>query len=377
MSFSMMISTAPPVMNLEEAQRLRDEAGNPVDIEVRGRFPDVYFKVADVQTFLQIEDLHEILLTSDDHFQRKTHYEEFFITVLINNKFRKNLREMYLTHLGLLVVIFVIPNSSTKRLQEWISGMWLHRQMGLRDHRVQLASDILDVPRESIQNVFDHPVRTTTPSVFILSIGKVRSLRSEETHYLDGLDDDHLVVVYGCADDLQAVVAECYWKHHCQDVQTIYSHFVDPVFQMDAGKRMETIMSSYTHPLANTSMSVLHPSEREGLVQDLDEVFRVFRGRLTTIIEMNERLQFENKALQKELCSARQQLMLVQQIQNKELEIEHERCKCKDVLIRQLELELEHWKVQGEYYEKEMSGMSGSDNLCGEPHTIIMSGENM
>lgn len=353
MSFSMMISTAPPVVELEEAQKFRDEQGNLVEMEVRGRFPDLYFKLADVQSYFGIEDLYEILISDENNFQRKLHYEEFFITVMINNKFRKNIREMFLTHLGLLVVIFVVHTPQTQWLQKWISSMVLRYRMGREEDRLELASDVLGVPAESIHNVLDHPIKTTTPSSFLISLGNLKSVGPDHFPELEEMDENKKVIVFGCADDIQAIVAECYWKYSGADVRVLYSAFVDPVFQMDAKKKLASIMTRHKHPKKD-DVAILCPFELDALLVDIAEAFKIFRGRLTTIIEENDKLRKENKVLDKELETTQRQVAIAGQIQNKELEIEYEKSRYKDVLIRQLEIELEHWKVQGEFYEKEI-----------------------
>lgn len=350
----MMVSTAPAVAVIGKNQKFVDCSGHVMDIEVRGTFPDLYFKLADVERCFGMSDLRSILLDDGNQFEREKHYDEFFVPVLINNKFRKNIRDIYLTCDGLVQILFIVHTAESENIQKWISKLVATYRFGSPKDHAQMAGELIHVPSESILNVFQTPTLTTTPCGYVISLGNINDLRNKLS-FLEKYDKpNHNLVIYGCADDLGTILAECQWKFEGSNPEVITSSYVDPVYMEDAKQKMRDIMSQYHIPTdSHDNIGMLCEENNDIVKQRVSDSLKRYSGRLTSVLHHLEILSNNVEELKQSIVVLKHEASLREEIHTKELEIEKEKSKYKDVLVKQLETEIENWKIQGELYERQ------------------------
>jgi hypothetical protein len=148
------VEPAPPILELEDHEKFKDEHGKVLEIEVRGeRDPkNCYFKVSDVSREFGMDRLHNTIIDQHrDGYMESMHYKYF--TCMDNKSLKKSI---YLTYHGLSKVItstrckFVQHNSR-------IISVWMHGVVTY-DHKQPYILQHIDVDRSGMIYVVTSPI---------------------------------------------------------------------------------------------------------------------------------------------------------------------------------------------------------------------------
>ncbi len=142
---------APPVLELEDWEKFRDDEGNIFEVEVRGlrETSQVYFRALDIESMLEMDNLVKRL--------KQTHYslEEDYILFLVDNSCTrtsrqsssgsfesKRIRRTFLTYSGLLKLIFRSQSKIAYQFRKWATSIIYTSHIGTDEQRFDQALEI-------------------------------------------------------------------------------------------------------------------------------------------------------------------------------------------------------------------------------------------
>lgn len=115
---------APDILELNDNEKFKDVDNKPLNIEVRGErnVNKCFFKLKDISINFKLDNLNKVILNKNTEYQEDKHYKYF----IIKNKYKKtSKKEVYLTYLGFLRVLFVskykIKKESYLIVMNWIN----------------------------------------------------------------------------------------------------------------------------------------------------------------------------------------------------------------------------------------------------------------
>ncbi len=208
------IENAPPLLHLDDSEKFHDADGNIIEIETRGERhrKKIYFKVNDVSVGFGMSRLKNTILKKEScSFERGVHYITFKRESWDTNSDSKNTNKqskttLYLTYRGLVRVLMVSRNKNVDKFQDWAEEKLFTIQMGTRDQKVKLGAEVLNTSPRTLKAIFDKHA-ATFPSIYLMSLGKVRELR--ETFGIPvNKPDESTVYKFGFTEDLSRRVIE-------------------------------------------------------------------------------------------------------------------------------------------------------------------------
>ena len=129
----------PPLLELSDAEKFRDEAGNVFEVEVRGdkTKQGIRFKWTDVCRLFEMEPTYHLSQKLDE-----TEYDVFCCSG--NPPFNGGLPDntggkptsTYLTYNGLLKIIFTSRSGTAYRFQDWATNIIYAAHLGTTEQRV-------------------------------------------------------------------------------------------------------------------------------------------------------------------------------------------------------------------------------------------------
>ena len=202
------VENAPPLLHLDDGEKFHDADGNVIEIETRGERhrKKIYFKVKDVSVGFGMPSLYRNIC-ADRGYDYGLHYKYMFIRLSFLNVENDTIKkELFLTYRGLLRVLFVSRNKNVDKFQDWAEEKLFTIQMGTRDQKVKLGAEILNTSPRTLKAIFDKHA-ANFPSIYLMSLGKVRELRETFGIPVDK-PDDSIVYKFGFTDDLARRVIE-------------------------------------------------------------------------------------------------------------------------------------------------------------------------
>lgn len=203
------VENAPPLLHLDDGEKFHDVDGNVIEIETRGeRHEDkIYFNVKDVSVGFGLPNLNIILTKSDSGYTRCYDYKVMFIREGLTISKSCTIKKcLFLTYEGLLRVLFVSRNKNATLFRKWATTKLFTIQMGTREQKVKLGAEILNTSPRTLKAIFDK-YAANFPSIYLMSLGKVRELR-ETFGICENIPDDSIVYKFGFTDDLARRVIE-------------------------------------------------------------------------------------------------------------------------------------------------------------------------
>jgi hypothetical protein len=205
------VENAPPILYLDDVEKFHDADGNVIEIETRGERDrkKIYFKVKDVSVGFGMPSLSKNILRHkyvdvENGYEYGLHYKAF--KRVPSGETNKQEMALYLTYKGLLRVLFVSRNRNVDKFQDWAEEKLFTIQMGTRDQKMKLGAEILNTSPRTLKAIFDKHA-ATFPSIYLMSLGKVRELR-ETFEIPDNKPDESTVYKFGFTEDLSRRVIE-------------------------------------------------------------------------------------------------------------------------------------------------------------------------
>jgi Arc/MetJ-type ribon-helix-helix transcriptional regulator len=247
------VENAPPILHLNDSEKFHDAGGNVIEIETRGERQrnKIYFKVKDVSVGFGMPRLKNTILKKEScSFERGIHYitfkRESWDTISDSKNTNKQSKtSLYLTYKGLVRVLIVSRNKNVDKFQDWAEEKLFTIQMGTREQKVKLGAEILNTSPRTLKAIFDKHA-ANFPSIYLMSLGKVRELR-ETFRICENIPDDSIVYKFGFTDDLARRVIELeaeYSKLPGVTVTTGVFQIIDTKYTSEAESEVDARMKT-------------------------------------------------------------------------------------------------------------------------------------
>jgi hypothetical protein len=203
------IENAPPLLHLDDGEKFHDADGNVIEIETRGeRHEDkIYFNAKDVSIGFGMLRLNDTLINKERGYTRNIDFKTMFIRSKHINDVSWTIKKcLFLTYQGMLRVLLASRNKNTTIFIKWATNKLFTIQMGTRDQKMKLGAEVLNTSPRTLKAIFDKHA-ATFPSIYLMSLGKVRELR-ETFEISASKPDESTVYKFGFTEDLSRRVIE-------------------------------------------------------------------------------------------------------------------------------------------------------------------------
>ena len=329
------LEMAPPILELKDEEKFKDDKGNIVDIETRGikTFDGIYFYGKDVEKMLNINDISSLLKHESSSYIVYKHYKKFYRPSPVNHGYKdnesNNHERIYLTYFGLVKMLITTQNRIAESFQKWALQTLFTVQMGSQEEKTILASKLLGCDINSVKS-FLHSGIQDYSVLYLLYIGKVKDLSSQ----LEGLQNKHpddFVFKYGYTSDLSQRIQT--HKRNFEKLKntnlSLVSHIpIDEKYLSEAEVELKQTFQSFEYIIDN-------PTHKE-LVCFNENKLPLFKKLFKTICD---KYAGNCKKLQDEL--EKQQLQHDYELKEQKRNYDYE-LKEHDSKLRELELKIKH-----------------------------------
>ena len=352
------VENAPPILYLDDSEKFHDADGSVIEIETRGERDrkKIYFKVKDVSVGFGMPSLSRNILNING-LDRGIHYTTFkrdftlhsMECKIANKPFKTSL---YLTYKGLLRVLFVSRNKNVDKFQDWAEEKIFTIQMGTRDQKVKLGAEILNTSPRTLKAIFDK-YAANFPSIYLMSLGKVRELRETFGIPVDK-PDDSIVYKFGFTDDLARRVIELeseYSKLPGVTMTIGTFQIIDTKYTSEAESEVRETCSAFEVRVKKTEHGynelVALDDKQFANIKKLyrrigDEFAGATRGLQNQIIELKDQMkEYEN-----ENARLKMTIQHMDELHQKDVEWYKKDGELKDTVIELKDTVIENWKLK-------------------------------
>ena len=295
---------APPILYLSDAEKFHDVDGRVIEIETRGERDrkNIYFKVKDVSIGFEMPRLNDTL-TRERGFDRDIHFTAFKREIRsVNDGSKPYKTTLYLTYKGLLRVLFVSRNKHVDKFQDWAEEKLFTIQMGSKEQKVKLGTDLCNIPLKTYKAIFKSHT-SNFPSIYLLSLGKVRDVRAT-FGISDPIPDDSVVYKYGFTRDFARRIGEhqqAYSKLPGVTVDVKWFQNIDIKYLSEAENEVEEECSAYgtrLHVPEYKELIVLNDKQFEHMQKSYRRIGKEYAGATAELNETIAVLRSEIKDMQ-------------------------------------------------------------------------------
>jgi hypothetical protein len=244
---------APPIFELEENEKFRDGDGNILEIETRGEKTrkKIFFNVKDVVTAFSMSTLDHVIKDERSKYEMNKHYVTFFIRgKRVENANDTIKKEKYLTYTGMLLLLFGSKSRHAVQFQEWAEDKLFTIQMGQKEDKIKLGTDLLNITTKTYKAVFN-TYANKFPCIYLLELGSVANLR--KTFNISGdIDENHQVYKYGFTEDLTRRIGEHetkYGKLENVSIKLATFHVIDTKYTNEAEGDIRELVNTFQKKL--------------------------------------------------------------------------------------------------------------------------------
>uniref|UniRef100_A0A6G6ADZ3 Uncharacterized protein n=1 Tax=Borely moumouvirus TaxID=2712067 RepID=A0A6G6ADZ3_9VIRU len=270
------ITIAPGIIKLTKKEKMKDNSGNIIEIEVRGTrdHDNCYFRVSDVAVGFGMKDLHATIIHTNRGYKDVIHYRYFYIDKNTGNdqknkkvKSKKPLsKKLFLTYLGLLKVLFVSRNKTVGNFLNWATKILFTAHLGTQDQKNELSSKLMGISANIVKEVFS-TTSSTLPTIYLFSIGKVKDLRVSlkiDKKY----NDDDIVCKAGETIDLTRRINEhnsTYGKLPGANLCLKWYNYIDPQYTTKAETELFMFLDKLGHKLNHSKYDelIIFPKDKK------------------------------------------------------------------------------------------------------------------
>jgi len=285
----------PPLLELSEEEKFRDDAGNVYEVEMRGEKTkdDIRFKWTDVSRLFEME--------TNNHLSQKLDSTEYDIFCSGKPPFKGGLPEQniggqptstYLTYNGLLKIIFASRSGTAYRFQDWAANIIYTAHLGTTEQRVDVAADIVGINAQMVKDVLTTCI-TSMPCVYLFNVGKITELRKhydELKPYRKGF-----LFKWGRTNDLKRRTGEhikTYGNLLSSVLQLKYFSPVDNVYEAEAENEIRQYFQDNAVQFRNhRELVILDKSQIAGARRFYEDVYKRFSSEVDRLLGRNSELE--------------------------------------------------------------------------------------
>lgn len=319
---------APPIIHLSDAEKFHDSDGNVIEIETRGeRHEDkIYFRVKDVSIVFEMPSLNHVLV-NEGGYKRGIDYMTFnrYTNNVSKNTNKPSNPALYLTYEGLLHVFFTSRGKNASLFKKWATHIIFTIQMGSKEQKVKLGTDLCNIPLKTYKAIFESHT-SNFPSIYLLSLGKVRNLRAT-FGISDTIPDDSVVYKYGFTRDFARRIGEhqqAYSKLPGVTVDVKWFQNIDIKYLSEAENEVEEECSAYgtrLHVPDYKELIALNDRQFEHMQKSYRRIGKEYAG---ATAELNEKIE-ELRAQIKDMQMQHRHALLEKDMEIQRVTMQHER----------------------------------------------------
>jgi hypothetical protein len=310
---------APPLLYLDEKEMFRDADGNVLEIETRGtdrREDAVFFRCSHVSKAFDMPNLNKNITRPDQvggGYEENTDYKYFNPYCSPNRGAPPNKNAnpycLYLTYEGLLRVLFVSRNKHATPFRKWATAVLFTHQMGTKDAKVKLGTDLLNITPKTYKAVFD-AYATTFPCIYLLRLASVKDVRTTFGIALD-IADELVVYKYGFTEDLSRRIKEHaygYGKMPGVSIKLSTFHVIDAKYMSDAEGDVREMVETFNKRLhldGHNELVVLTDKEMNFMKKQYASIGSRYAGATAELTTQIAELKARIKELENELMIER------------------------------------------------------------------------
>ncbi len=355
------ILMAPGIIKLSKSEKMKDNNGKILDVEIRGTrdHDNCFFKVDDVAKGFGMKKLYSVLIHKNAMYKKNIHYRYFYFSKNVVNYGKnkkvekvKKVKKIFLTYTGLLKVLFSSRNKSVNNFVGWATETLFTAHLGTKDKKDALASTLMGVSSDIVKEVFNK-TSSTLPTLYLLSIGKVKDLRVSLKIGKE-YDDEMIVCKGGETDDLTRRFKEhiaTYGKMPGANLCLKWFNYIDPQYKSKAEtelfKKFE--LMGYLLPHAKyEELLIFGKKDIKNIIGEYDNVALKYTGHIKEVKDKIKDLENHIVILKKEkendLLRKDNQINVLKkelELKDKELELKDKDLELKDRLLEIMKKDLE------------------------------------
>ncbi|AVL93363.1 hypothetical protein mvi_3 [Megavirus vitis] len=302
------ITIAPGIIKLTKKEKMKDNSGNIIEIEVRGTrdHDNCYFKVYDVARGFGMKQLNNIIIKSNGYINN-IHYKYFYFdknrTSSSENKKVKNKKplskKLFLTYLGLLKVLFASRNKTVGNFLNWATKTLFTAHLGTQDQKNELSSKLMGISANIVKEVFS-TTSSTLPTIYLFSIGRVKDLRA--TLKIDKkYHDDDIVCKGGETIDLTRRINEhntTYGKLPGANLCLKWHNYIDPQYTSKAETELFMLLDKLGHKMDHSKYNelIIFPKDKKAgnfIIDQFKNVSNKYLGHVKVLADKIKELENE------------------------------------------------------------------------------------
>lgn len=339
------VMKAPNIIDLDDSEKFKDDKGNILNIETRGekQYTKLYFKVKDISNCFGIKNLSKLLLNDKGNYVHERDYVYFDCTI---NKINNKTKNLFLTYLGLLRVLFVSRCGHANKFIDWAANKLFTLQMGTSEQKKFLAGDILGVDARLLTELFDKQPNTLS-CIYFATFGRVKDLRKIMNILdKDKYKDDDIVGKFGFSNNGARRAGEHllnFGKIKGIDLKIKYCSYIDPQYISAAEADVRSFMKSI-------SAAFVYKKEEEVVILTQEQLIS------TKAVYGEAKLKYAGHVA--ELHSQIKDLRSGTELMKKDMEQMKQRCEKDTKQMKRLcEKDMEQMEQMKQQCEKDMKQM--------------------
>lgn len=295
---------APKILTLEDDEKIYDNDGNFLEIEIRGEQETgkIYFKVNDISKFLELKKLYIVITNTGSSYKRDEHYVYFLCEQEKIRKTQKCLcKELFLTFSGFMRLIHSSQSPKMQKYINWANDMLFVVMMGSKERKAEIADKLLGTTAKNVIDVYN----TNTdkfPVLYLFTLGYVKNLR--KSMKIDAkYDDDMIICIYGRTRNIARRTGE--HKNFYRNTEGVVlrlknSFFVDPQFLPSAENEIKQYVKDlkckFTYK-KEAEMIILHKDQLKMFKEKYKQISEKYMCDLTNYSKQLEHSQHKNDVL--------------------------------------------------------------------------------
>ena len=247
-------------------------------------------------------------------------------------------KDLFLTYRGLVRVLMVSRNKNVDKFQDWAEEKLFTIQMGTRDQKVKLGAEVLNTSPRTLKAILDKHA-STFPSIYLMSLGKVRELR-ETFGIPDNKPDESTVYKFGFSEDLARRVIELeseYSKLPGVTMTIGTFHIIDTKYTSEAENEVREMCAAFEVRIKKTiqgfnELIILDDKQFANMKKLYRRIGDEFAGATLG-------LQKQIKEYENELMRLKLEMQYKDDLHKKDIELKDKVIELKDTVI-------ENWKLK-------------------------------
>lgn len=292
------IQQAPPIIQLTDEEKFQDNDGNVLEIETRGtrKCDNIYFKVKDVEKGFGIKNLYTTIIDKRWKYTVDTDYK-YFICKKKDNLQKKTNKQLFLTYVGILRVMFVSRSGNCQKFIKWATETLFTIQMGTKEQKEDLVSGLIGIPAKSLRQVLSKSTNNV-PCIYRFALGTCKSLRKKMKIPKD-IPDNSIIIKYGYTDNLKRRTKEhmkTYESIKGVNLELMNYVYVDPKYLSQAETDIKEFFEDIEIPVKYKNfveLVAINPKHEKQIKKQFKYMASEYVGNVKHLIDKIEELKRE------------------------------------------------------------------------------------